>query len=164
MSTKKEDRDAIVQQWVEMEIPMERLQAQANAHVNSPAATRRLMPPAQKAQKKRRRSEDSSEDESSDDDEADDDCTRDEMSCDEGEESEGEDGESEDESEDGEEMWNVKRILKERKRGKQLEYQVEWEGDEWAGQYTWEPLAIVEKLDALKEFLAARNAPGAKAS
>ena len=87
-------------------------------------------------QKKRKRAADSSEDEASDDD--DDTCSQDEdMSCDEDGESEGEGGESGDESDcDDEELWLVKRILnKQVKKGK-VQYQVEWEGEEWEGKYT----------------------------
>ena len=78
------------------------------------------------------------------------------MSCDDGEDVDREGDESEDESDCEENMWNVKQIVGERKKGKTLEYQVEWEGEEWAGQYTWEPAAAMENNIALKEYLAAK--------
>ena len=101
------------------------------------------LPTSKPAAKKRRRSSDSSDEEQSDDD--DDGDEDDAMSCDDGEDSEHEGDESEDESDCEENMWNVKQIVGERKKGKTLEYQVEWEGEEWAGQYTWEPAAAMWK-------------------
>lgn len=51
-------------------------------------------------------------------------------------------------------MWNnVVRIVGERGSGKKKEYQVEWEGDEWKGQFTWEPAEALDKTIALKEYL-----------
>ena len=39
------------------------------------------------------------------------------------------------------------------KKGK-VQYQVEWEGEEWEGKYTWEPAENLTHTEALKEFLA----------
>ena len=143
--------------WEKLEVPIERLKAQASGHVCAPAATQKPKQPAKKARQPH--AADSSDDEASDDDDDDDD-QRDEMSCNEDGEDEGEVEESEDESEAEEsEMWNVKRILGQRKKGGKQEYQVEWEGDEWDGQLTWEPVANVANTIALNEYLAAKKAP-----
>ena len=40
----------------------------------------------------------------------------------------------------------MKRVIKKRGKGKKMEYQVEWEGEEWAGQYTWEPAANMASI------------------
>ena len=100
----------------------------------------------------KRQHQDSSDDESSDDDDDDDDL-QDESDQDEKSDVEGE--QSGDESEK-EETWNVKRILRQRGKGKSLQYEVEWEGD-W--DLTWEPAAFMANTIALKEYKAA-NAPG----
>ena len=38
-----------------------------------------------------------------------------------------------------------------------MQYQVEWEGEEWAGQYTWEPPENLEGNIVLAEWLAAQK-------
>ena len=154
-STKAKDKDDIVRRWNALDVPKANVKAQASAHVSLPGATQTKKPAAKKPQqKKRKRTADSSEDESSDDE--DDTCGQDEdMSCDEDGESEGEGGESGDESDcDDEELWLVKRILKKQVKKGKVEYQVEWEGEEWEGKYTWEPAENLTHTEALKEFLA----------
>jgi cobalamin biosynthesis protein CobT len=149
-STKKEDREDIVKAWEELNVPIARVEAQANGYKGAPAATPKPKRAAKKAQK--RQHQDSSDDESSDDDDDDDDL---QDESDQDEKSDGEGEESGDESEK-EETWNVKRILRQRGKGKSLQYEVEWEGD-W--DLTWEPAAFMANTIALKEYKAA-NAPG----
>ena len=137
--------------WEQLHVPIERLEAQANGYKGAPEATPKQKRAAKKAQKQRN---DSSDDESGDDDDDDDDL-QDESDDDEKSENEGE--ASEDESEK-EETLNVKRIIRQRGKGKTLEYEVEWEGD-W--DLTWEPAAFMANTVALKEYKAA-NTPGKK--
>ena len=47
-------------------------------------------------------------------------------------------------------------------KGKNVEYQVEWEGEEWKGRYTWEPAANLENNTVLLKYLAAQKAQKAQ--
>ena len=54
-STKKEDREDIVKAWEELNVPIERVEAQANGYKGAPAATPKPKRAAKKAQKRQRK-------------------------------------------------------------------------------------------------------------
>ena len=151
-----------------------------HAKVSVPVAKPSTKTATKKAPKRKRAAE-SSDEESSDEDEdaededaADDDGEameqdggeEDQKDGEEEEEEDDKDGEEEeeeedDDEEDDEESWDVKCILSERKNGKKVEYQVEWEGDEWAGKPTWEPACNIPATnEALVAWLARKQAKG----
>lgn len=140
------NRDEIVKVWEELQIDMDIIRSEAAKPKTSteggPASKKRQLTHGSKAgQHQRAKGEDdSSEDEDS------------------SEEVDEQDQESEDEEDDEQEpTWNVERIVGERGKGKTLQYEVEWEGEEWKGKYTWEPAAFMLNTIALKEYLEAKK-------
>ena len=122
-NTKKENKSELVDAWNALKVGMEVIRAEAattatttNATRTNSAATKNPKTPNVSYSEG---SEDEDEDEDEDDGGNDDDCS------------------DKEESEDEEDMWNVERIVGERRKGNKLEYQVEWEGEDWKGQLTW---------------------------
>ena len=178
----KANKEAIISAWSSLQVPTEVLRAEAGAAAQAaPASAKRKAPAATKAaakkRKKSKKADDSSdeeeseeEDEDEDEDEAMDDAEtgdaiggeEEDENSDEDEDADDEEDEDEDEEEDEEPTFNVERIVGQRMKGKKVEYQVEWEGEEWKGQYTWEPAANLEHNTVLKKYLAAQKAQKAQ--
>ena len=161
----KEDGPALKEKWAACKVAAEVLRMHAKE--SAPVAKRAPVTAAKKGAK-RKRAADSSDDDSDDedDDEPDDEDEDGEAMEEDGGEDDKKDGEEEeeeeeDDDEDDEESWDVKCILSERKNGKKVEYQVEWEGDEWAGKPTWEPACNIPATnEALVAWLARKQAKG----
>ena len=172
----KANKEAIISAWSSLQVPTEVLRAEAGVAVQAaPASAKRKAPAATKAaaqkRKKTKKAGDSSEEDESEDDDDDDDAMDDAETGDaiggedensDEDEDEDEDEEDEDEDEDEEPTFIVERIVGQRTKNRKVEYQVEWEGEEWKGQYTWEPAANLENNMVLKEYLAAQKAQKAQ--
>ena len=52
----------------------------------------------------------------------------------------------------------MKRIVGQKGNGKDLRYEVEWEGEEWEGQTTWEPEACLANCTVFMDWKAAQKA------